>query len=912
MRRPDVTDDRPGADTTIDESAAKVGKSTPARGTVVPESGYAEGKVPRFGTESPVPRMPAARKAPEASGGGSPAPARADATHPDREDSMAEQDGGDRDPAGTKRAAKRSAGTGSSDASSAASAKQTTAKRVPTKTTAKKTAAKKTTAKQEPATKQAATRSAAKKSSAKQTAAKSAATTSTTKKTAATTAAKKTAAKKTAAKKTAAKAAPVEPPQPTPRARRSYPLTSGRLPIVDVSPVVSAGRRPARAVPGETFTVGATVFREGHDALGVNAVIYDPEGNRGPWAPMRLVAPGTDRYEGEVTPTFEGDWTFAVEAWSDVFGTWRHTAEVKVPAGIDVSLVLDEGALLLERAAGERRADAKEAEQAEIDAAESDAQRLERAAANLRDAELPAIERLAAALRPEVTSVFAAHPVRELVTSSERFPVRVDRQRALYGSWYEFFPRSEGAVVDPTGLRPPRSGTFRTAARRLPGVAAMGFDVVYLPPIHPIGTTYRKGPNNSLFSGPNDVGSPWAIGGPLADGTMGGHDTIHPDLGTIEDFDAFVAEARGLGLEIALDFALQCSPDHPWVRDHPEWFHHRVDGTIAYAENPPKKYQDIYPLNFDTDFEGLYAECLRVLRYWMSHGVRIFRVDNPHTKPVVFWERLIEEIGMTDPDVLFLAEAFTRPAMLQGLARIGFHQSYSYFTWRTSKDELTEYGNELAHGPASAYLRPNLFVNTPDILHGYLVHGGREAFCVRAVLAATLGPSWGVYAGFELCENTPREPGSEEYLDSEKYQLRPRDWEGAEKTGRSIAPLLTMLNRFRREHPALHQLRNLRFHTCHDDAVLCYSKRSASSHEQGGDAADLVLVVVNLDPFNTRETTVSLDMPALFPDDADPWSRTFEVYDALTDTTYTWGRENYVRLDPHWTVAHVFAVRRSA
>ncbi|MEU7474330.1 alpha-1,4-glucan--maltose-1-phosphate maltosyltransferase, partial [Streptomyces sp. NPDC044984] len=393
--------------------------------------------------------------------------------------------------------------------------------------------------------------------------------------------------------------------------------------------------------------------------------------------------------------------------------------------------------------------------------------------------------RLAAALTPEVDAVLARHPLRELVTSSDPLPLLVERERALYGSWYEFFPRSEGTPARP-------HGTFDTAARRLPAIAAMGFDVVYLPPIHPIGTTFRKGPNNTLNAGPDDVGVPWAIGSP-----EGGHDAVHPDLGTLEDFTRFVARAGELGLEIALDFALQCSPDHPWVHKHPEWFHHRPDGSIAYAENPPKKYQDIYPIAFDADLEGLVAETCRVLRHWMNTGVRIFRVDNPHTKPVVFWERVIGEINRTDPDVIFLAEAFTRPAMMHTLAQIGFQQSYTYFTWRTSKQELTEYLTELS-GEAACYMRPNFFANTPDILHAYLQHGGRPAFEVRAVLAATLSPTWGIYSGYELCENTPLREGGEEYLDSEKYQLRHRDWETAAREGRTIAPLITKLNTIRR------------------------------------------------------------------------------------------------------------------
>ncbi|MBN0049326.1 alpha-1,4-glucan--maltose-1-phosphate maltosyltransferase, partial [Streptomyces actuosus] len=386
---------------------------------------------------------------------------------------------------------------------------------------------------------------------------------------------------------------------------------------------------------------------------------------------------------------------------------------------------------------------------------------------------------------PEVGAVLERHPLRELVTASAPLGLLVERERALYGAWYEFFPRSEGTAEQP-------HGTFRTAARRLPAIAEMGFDVVYLPPIHPIGTTFRKGRNNTLDARPDDVGVPWAIGSP-----EGGHDAVHPALGTVEDFAWFVGRAGELGLEVALDFALQCSPDHPWVHKHPEWFHHRPDGSIAHAENPPKKYQDIYPIAFDADMDGLVAETLRVLRFWMGHGVRIFRVDNPHTKPVVFWERVIADVNRTDPDVIFLAEAFTRPAMMHTLAQIGFQQSYTYFTWRNSKQELTDHLTELS-GEAASYMRPNLFANTPDILHAYLQHGGRPAFEVRAVLAATLSPTWGIYSGYELCENVPLRDGSEEYLDSEKYQLRARDWDAAAREGRTIAPLITRLNDIRR------------------------------------------------------------------------------------------------------------------
>ncbi|WP_424568562.1 alpha-1,4-glucan--maltose-1-phosphate maltosyltransferase [Streptomyces sp. CH-036] len=661
----------------------------------------------------------------------------------------------------------------------------------------------------------------------------------------------------------------------------------GRIPVLDVRPLVDCGRRAAKAVVGETFQVTATVFREGHDAVAANVVLRDPSGRVGPWTPMRELAQGTDRWGADITPDAEGRWTYTVEAWSDPVATWRHHAAIKIPAGIDTDLVLAEGAALLERAAaGVPKKHGREAVLAAVDA--------------LRDTGHPAEARLAAALTPAADAVLARYPLRELVTRAKPLAVRVERERALFGSWYELFPRSEGAKrvpVDPADTSPDAptrlvSGTFRTAAERLPAVAAMGFDVVYLPPIHPIGTTHRKGPNNTLTPGEHDPGVPWAIGSP-----DGGHDAVHPELGTLEDFDHFMATARNLRMEIALDFALQCSPDHPWVKEHPDWFHHRTDGSIAYAENPPKKYQDIYPIAFDKDMRGLVAETVRVLRFWMDHGVRIFRVDNPHTKPVVFWEKVIAEINGTDPDVIFLAEAFTRPAMMHTLGAVGFQQSYTYFTWRNTKQELTEYVTELA-GDAASYMRPNFFVNTPDILPGYLQEGGRPAFEARAVLAATLAPSWGVYAGFELCENTPAKPGSEEYLHSEKYELRPRDWESAEREGRTLTPLITSLNRIRRRHPALRQLRDVHFHHTDNEALIAYSKRSGTN---------TVLVVVNLDPHHTQEATVSLDMERL----GLSWHERVPVRDELTGDTYHWGRNFYVRLEPGMTPAHIAVLRPS-
>ena len=691
----------------------------------------------------------------------------------------------------------------------------------------------------------------------------------------------------------------------------------GRIPILDVQPVLDGGR-PAKAVVGETFEVSATVFREGHEMLGAGVALRTPGGERRPLVSMAEVAPGTDRYAAPVTVDREGKWRFHVEAWGDPIAHWRHDAGIKVPRGLDVGLMMAEGAILFERAArsirpngpngpsraaartaaspgqpapappqGARWADAARAAQA----ARAARLALMAVADRLRDPAIPPWDRLAAAEDDEIAAILAAYPLRELVTQSPSYPLVVHRQRALYGAWYEFFPRSEGVQIDPMGRREPIGGTLRSAACRLEQIAAMGFDVVYLAPVHPIGTTARKGKNNALVAGPGDPGSPWAIGSP-----DGGHDAIHPELGTLADFDAFVGRAGQLGLEVALDLALQTSPDHPWVKEHPEWFTQRADGTIAYAENPPKRYQDIYPLNFDRDPEGIYAETLRIVRHWIGHRIKIFRVDNPHTKPLPFWERLLAEVDRTDPDVIFLAEAFTRPAMMHTLAQIGFHQSYTYFTWRNSGPEIIEYLEELA-GPSAAYMRPNFFTNTPDILHEYLQHGGPPAFEVRAVLAAMLSPSWGIYSGYELCEHTPVRPGSEEYLDSEKYQYRPRDWAKAQRPPDGIAPLITRLNAIRKAHPATHWLRNLRFHHVDQPELICFSKRSQRDE-------DTVLVVVNLDPHAPREATVWLDMPALGMD----YGSQFVVTDELSGNSYLWGRANYVRLDPAVTPAHIFTV----
>ncbi|HEY1134949.1 MAG TPA: alpha-1,4-glucan--maltose-1-phosphate maltosyltransferase [Nocardioides sp.] len=655
----------------------------------------------------------------------------------------------------------------------------------------------------------------------------------------------------------------------------------GRIPVMNVAPVVDLGRQPAKATLDEPFRVTATVFREGHDALGAEVVLTDPAGVRRPPVPMTLHPTEPNEYAASVTPDVEGAWTFTVQSWSDPIGTWQHAAGLKIPAGVDVELMFTEGRLLLERvlAAG----DLTNAEGVLVTDAIT-------AASAVGE---PAGARLAALQVPALVAVLAAHPLRELLTLEGPYPFFADRPRALFGSWYEFFPRSEGARLAPDGSVV--SGTFATAAERLDAVAAAGFDVVYLPPIHPIGEVNRKGPNNTLTPGPEDPGSPWAIGS-----RHGGHDAVHPDLGTIDDFDAFVARAEALGLEVALDLALQAAPDHPWVTTNPEFFTTRADGTIAYAENPPKKYQDIYPINFDNDPTGICREVLRVVKHWMRHGVRIFRVDNPHTKPVAFWEWLLKEVRRTDPDVIFLSEAFTKPAMMRALGAVGFHQSYTYFTWRTARWEIEDYLRELST-ETDHLMRPNFFVNTPDILHAYLQYGGPAAFKIRATLAATSSPSWGVYAGYELFEHVAVKPGSEEYLDSEKYQVRIRDWAGAEADGRTLTPYLTRLNTARREHRALQLLRNVTIHHSDDENVLVYSKRATAA--DGSD--DVVVVVVNLDPHATRETTVHLDMPSLGLD----WGDAYEVTDIFTGATWTWREHNYVRLDPGAEPAHVLTLR---
>ncbi|WP_067574192.1 alpha-1,4-glucan--maltose-1-phosphate maltosyltransferase [Nocardia acidivorans] len=648
---------------------------------------------------------------------------------------------------------------------------------------------------------------------------------------------------------------------------------TGRIAIDDTAPSIPGGR-PAKAVVGEVFPVRAVVWREGHDAVAATLAVKAPGSTR----TQRIrMSPDyqPDVFNATFTPGKPGLWTYRIEGWSDPLASWRSAVEAKLSVGqsaVDLANDLEIGARLLERAA-----QAVPKKQWEV---------LRAAATALRgDAQLPA--RVGPAFSAEVSEILRATPLREFVTQGPQFSVLVERQRALYGAWYEFFPRSTGGW-DADGK--PVHGTFVTAAKELPRIAAMGFEVVYLPPIHPIGTVNRKGRNNSLTAEPGDVGSPWAIGS-----AEGGHDAIHPALGTEADFTEFVETARELGMEVALDLALQCAPDHPWVAAHPEWFTTLPDGTIAFAENPPKKYQDIYPVNFDNDPDGLYAEVLRVVRHWIALGVTIFRVDNPHTKPADFWEWLIAQVHRDHPEIIFLSEAFTRPARLYGLARRGFTQSYTYFTWRVFKHEFEEFGRELAAKADEA--RPNLFVNTPDILHETLQHGGPGMFAIRATLAATLGPAWGVYSGFELFEHQAAQPGNEEYLNSEKYELRPRPYAEAAARGESLEPWITRLNEIRRAHPALQQLRCIHFHHTDSDALLAFSKFDPTT-------GDAVLVVVNLNPYGPEQGHVSLDLPAIGRE----WHDRPVVYDEVSGEEYHWGQSNYVRLDPARAVAHILVL----
>ncbi len=685
-----------------------------------------------------------------------------------------------------------------------------------------------------------------------------------------------------------------------------------RIPAIEVFPTVMDATLPAKATEGEAFPIRATVFREGHDQFGAEAVLITPDRKEFARQRMYSIALGLDRMEAWVMPDKPGDWSFRIDTWSDPWATWKHDAAIKIRAGVDVELMCEEGARVLERAVlgkiktASRPPMAPAYKRVKPDAAAAKEMRL--AIETLRDTSVSADTRFAAATSSRLTDAMAKYPLRDLIECTTKYPIRVDRRAALYGSWYEVFPRSFGAVQNEDGTW--RSGTLNALTKNVKNIAAMGFTVLYLTPIHPIGTQFRKGRNNALEAREGDPGSPYGIGSP-----EGGHDALHPDLGTFKDFDKLVAEAKKQGMEVALDLALQASPDHPWVTEHPEWFTTRADGTIAYAENPPKKYQDIYPLNFDNDPEGIYQAIVDVVEKWISHGVKIFRVDNPHTKPLPFWQRFLRYMHINHPDALFLAEAFTRPAMMRTLGMVGFQQSYTYFTWRQTKRELAEYFTEVAKD-TSYVMRPAFWPTTHDILTNQMTTGGSTIFALRAILAATGSPTWGIYSGYEFVENVQR-PGFEEQIDNEKYEYRPRLWENTEQFG--IANLLTQLNAARASHPALQQLHQISFHHSTNDAVLCYSKHVPAEFSPTGED-DTVIVVVSLDPHNQVESTIYLDRDALFEPTTRPRlgrgdgspSRaplSLDLVDELGGQTYHWGNENYVQLSPWTRIGHVFSVR---
>ena len=648
----------------------------------------------------------------------------------------------------------------------------------------------------------------------------------------------------------------------------------GRFPIVALSPEVDGGKYPVKAFEGEVITFQATCIREGHDKLAVELVLESPSGQISR-KPMRLVNPGLDLWQTQHQLEEIGTYSYRISAWDDEFATWLHSTRIKLAANQDQELMMLEGAKLLEKFS-------KSAESKKFLAL----------AKELLNKKLSPEKRLSG-IEKELTELARNNPLRNRETLSRRVSIYCERKLAGSGKWYEFFPRSEGARQLPNGSWVP--GTFNSAIASLDRVSQMGFNVLYLPPIHPIGKTFRKGKNNTLTAGANDPGSPWAIGD-----ETGGHDAIHPDLGDEKDFQKFVAAANKLGIEVAMDLALQASPDHPWVKSNPQWFTTRADGTIAYAENPPKKYQDIYPINFDNDPDGILNEVYRILKKWISLGIKIYRVDNPHTKTVEFWQKLIGRINGEHPEVIFLAEAFTKPAMMHTLGKIGFQQSYSYFTWRNAKDELVSYLNELAYQSAD-FFRPNLWVNTPDILTEYLQFGGKPAFKIRATIAAMAGASWGMYSGFELYESVAR-AGSEENIDNEKYEYKARDFSQALNRDASLAPRIRLLNEIRDRNPALQYLRNLETHYSDDSSVLIFSKRLAAEFNDGQD--NTVIVVVNTDPHSVRETNVHLRMDVL------DLPHTFLVEDLITGQKLEWTEHNLVRLDSFSEPALILRVIR--
>ncbi|NJN65234.1 MAG: alpha-1,4-glucan--maltose-1-phosphate maltosyltransferase [Chloroflexaceae bacterium] len=644
-----------------------------------------------------------------------------------------------------------------------------------------------------------------------------------------------------------------------------------RVVIEGVKPQIDGGRFAIKRTVGESVVVEADIFTDGHDAI-AGALRYRKTG-ASQWSEVPMTFLSNDRWRAAFSVTEIGRYTYTLIGWVDHFKTWRGDLRKRVEAGQDVTVDLQIGANLIEDASKR--------------ASDNDAAWLRLQASTLRNKGEAAPHKIKVALDDQMARVMERYPDRCLATTYEReLDVVVDPKKARFSAWYEMFPRS-GALV------PGEHGTFQDCEARLPYIAGMGFDVLYFPPIHPIGVSFRKGKNNTLTAEPDDVGSPWAIGS-----AEGGHTAIHPQLGTLEDFRRLVAKAREYDLDIALDIAFQCSPDHPYVKAHPEWFRMRPDGTIQYAENPPKKYQDIYPFDFETRaWQPLWEELKNVFLFWVKQGVSIFRVDNPHTKPFAFWEWVIREVKQAHPETIFLAEAFTRPKVMYNLAKLGFTQSYTYFAWRNTKWDLTQYLTELTRTEVREFFRPNFWPNTPDILNEYLQVGGRPAFMIRLVLAATLAANYGIYGpAFELCINTPREPGSEEYLDSEKYELKSWDLE----SHLSLQHVITQVNRIRRENPALQHNGSLRFHQADNERIICYSKQSE-------DGTNTIVVVISLDPYYTQAGWLDLPLEEL---GFDP-GQTYQMHDLLSDARYLWhGPHNYVELHPYHAPAHIFRMRR--
>lgn len=708
---------------------------------------------------------------------------------------------------------------------------------------------------------------------------------------------KKPTTKRTSKPKTATKRTVGETPAPI--INRTSPEQFGRVNVLGITPSAENGLYPARVELGEAFKVTAQVFIEGRTKAGATVSVRNTRGTEKARFPMTCTNPGLDRWEAmvkigdhsDLKPWEDGyadvkkqlgEWHIVVEGWEDTYASWLHDAQIKVEVGDDVENALESGAQLLERWAGAR--DSK--------LTADDKKTLREAAKTVADKSLDATARLAAATTDAIASLHETNPLRDGLSASNPQRFRVERPKSSFAAWYQFFPRSEGAYFDADGKIV--QGTLKTALSGLDRAKAEGFDIVYLPPIFPIGVTNRKGRNNTLIAGPHDPGSPFGIGSEL-----GGHDTVDSLLGTMDDFKAFCAHAHELGLEVALDFALQCSPDHPWVKQHPNWFRTKPDGTIAFAENPPKKYQDIYPIDFNADMEGIEAETERIMDLWIKAGVTIFRVDNPHTKPVRFWQDVIAAVTKKHPETLFLAEAFTRPGMMRALSYAGFTQSHCYFPWRNTKEELEEYLEE-TNGDGGFYQHNTFWPSTPDIMTAYLRDNGIAGHAVRAVLAAMGSPSWGIYNGYELIENKQR-PGFEEQIDNEKYEVKVRDWDEADKYG--ISELLTSLNKIRSEHPACRSYHNLHVLPSDDAGVVAFL-RQTPAELTGTGKPDTVIVVVNLDGHNTHQSIVHIELP----DFGFATDKPLKVRDELTEREFDWGWDNYVSLAPWADVAHVLTV----